>query len=85
MRKHVCVLVRIQVGDRDARRLQLAYLGRCLSFDLIRSQTPKQGERGKLADAFAKARSSGDAAAADRSASALQRALTRGMPSTSTM
>ena len=66
LRKHVGVLVRIQVSDRDSRRLQLADLSRRFRLDLVRSQTSKQGERGKLADPFAKARSPGGAACGDR-------------------
>jgi len=62
----VCVLVRIQVRDRNSRRLQLADLGRRLSFNLIRSQTTQQGESGEPRDAFAKARSSGAAAIEER-------------------
>jgi hypothetical protein len=49
------MLVRIQVSNRDSRRLQLADLSRNFGFDLIWSQPPEQSKRGKLADPFAKA------------------------------
>ena len=50
------VLMRVEMSDRDAGRLNLADLRDGLGFDFIRSEAPQQGKRAKLADASAKMR-----------------------------
>ena len=58
-REKVSVLVRVEVSNRDAGRLQLADLGGGLGLDFVRSQASQQGECAELGDSLAEARIAG--------------------------